>query len=135
MSYMFAQLLPFVRGRQGGLLVLGSANVDESLRGYLTKYEFRPLLPILCSKLLRALSFRYRPIRTEALPPPFYPHPHALDQLLERRHQPDRVHLKDGPQALHCLQPRALPAAHPRRVRPPSFPSRVLRTSVRLLST
>lgn len=39
MSYMFAQLLPFVRGRQGGLLVLGSANVDESLRGYLTKYE------------------------------------------------------------------------------------------------
>lgn len=39
MAYMFAQLLPFVRGRQGGLLVLGSANVDESLRGYFTKYE------------------------------------------------------------------------------------------------
>jgi NAD+ synthase (glutamine-hydrolysing) len=28
-SYMFAQLLPWVRGRSGGLLVLGSANVDE----------------------------------------------------------------------------------------------------------
>ncbi|KAL4066030.1 hypothetical protein V8B97DRAFT_1864885 [Scleroderma yunnanense] len=39
LSYSFAQLLPWVRGRQGGLLVLGSANVDESLRGYLTKYD------------------------------------------------------------------------------------------------
>src|SRR5688572_14457938 len=29
LSYMFAQLLPFVRGKSGGLLVLGSANVDE----------------------------------------------------------------------------------------------------------
>lgn len=28
-SYLFAQLLPWVRGRDGGLLVLGSANVDE----------------------------------------------------------------------------------------------------------
>ncbi|KAK7466402.1 glutamine-dependent NAD(+) synthetase [Stygiomarasmius scandens] len=39
LSYLFAQLLPWVRGRVGGLLVLGSANVDESLRGYLTKYD------------------------------------------------------------------------------------------------
>ncbi|KAK2463654.1 hypothetical protein APHAL10511_004405 [Amanita phalloides] len=39
LAYMFAQLLPWVRGRTGGLLVLGSANVDESLRGYLTKYD------------------------------------------------------------------------------------------------
>ncbi|KAF7794441.1 hypothetical protein EIP86_005575 [Pleurotus ostreatoroseus] len=38
-AYLFAQLLPWVRGRSGGLLVLGSANVDESLRGYLTKYD------------------------------------------------------------------------------------------------
>jgi len=30
-SYLFAQLLPWVRGRDGGLLVLGSANVDERL--------------------------------------------------------------------------------------------------------
>lgn len=29
LAYMFAQLLPFVRGKNGGLLVLGSANVDE----------------------------------------------------------------------------------------------------------
>lgn len=41
MSYMYAQLLPWVRGRStgGGLLVLGSANVDETLRGYFTKYD------------------------------------------------------------------------------------------------
>lgn len=40
-SYLFAQLLPTVRKRKagGGLLVLGSANVDEQLRGYLTKYD------------------------------------------------------------------------------------------------
>lgn len=38
-AYLFAQLLPWVRGKIGGLLVLGSANVDESLRGYLTKYD------------------------------------------------------------------------------------------------
>ncbi|KAI5838087.1 hypothetical protein DFP73DRAFT_565719 [Morchella snyderi] len=39
LAYLFAQLLPWVRGKQGGLLVLGSANVDECLRGYLTKYD------------------------------------------------------------------------------------------------
>ncbi|KZZ88906.1 Glutamine-dependent NAD(+) synthetase [Ascosphaera apis ARSEF 7405] len=40
-AYEFAQLLPTTRGRPGGgsLLVLGSANVGESLRGYLTKYD------------------------------------------------------------------------------------------------
>ena len=39
LAYLFAQLAPWAQGRQGGLLVLGSANVDESLRGYLTKYD------------------------------------------------------------------------------------------------
>lgn len=38
-AYLFAQLMLWVRGRPGGLLVLGSGNVDESLRGYLTKYD------------------------------------------------------------------------------------------------
>ncbi|RYP66798.1 hypothetical protein DL771_007596 [Monosporascus sp. 5C6A] len=40
-AYEFAQILPTTRGRPGGgsLLVLGSANVGESLRGYLTKYD------------------------------------------------------------------------------------------------
>ncbi|KAJ3127900.1 glutamine-dependent NAD(+) synthetase [Nowakowskiella sp. JEL0407] len=39
LAYMFAQLLLWVRGRPGSLLVLGSANVDETLRGYFTKYD------------------------------------------------------------------------------------------------
>ena len=38
-TYEFAQLLPTTRKRPGGggLLVLASANVGESLTGYLTK--------------------------------------------------------------------------------------------------
>jgi len=39
LAYLLAQLLPWVRNRQGFLLVLGSANVDEGLRGYMTKYD------------------------------------------------------------------------------------------------
>ncbi|XP_059479810.1 glutamine-dependent NAD(+) synthetase isoform X2 [Neocloeon triangulifer] len=39
MAYLFAQLMLWVKGRPGGLLVLGSANVDEALRGYMTKYD------------------------------------------------------------------------------------------------
>ena len=36
-GYMLAQLLPWSRNRRGGLLVLGTGNVDEALRGYYTK--------------------------------------------------------------------------------------------------
>jgi NAD+ synthase (glutamine-hydrolysing) len=39
MAYLCAQLLPWCRGRSGFLLVLGSGNVDEALRGYMTKYD------------------------------------------------------------------------------------------------
>ncbi|GJQ83125.1 hypothetical protein Trydic_g15363 [Trypoxylus dichotomus] len=39
LSYLFAQLMLWSRKRPGGLLVLGSANVDEALRGYMTKYD------------------------------------------------------------------------------------------------
>ncbi len=39
LAYLSAQLLPWVRARKGFLLVLGSANVDEALRGYMTKYD------------------------------------------------------------------------------------------------
>jgi NAD+ synthase (glutamine-hydrolysing) len=40
-AYEFASILPTARKRPGGgsLLVLGSANVAESLRGYFTKYD------------------------------------------------------------------------------------------------
>lgn len=39
LAYLNAQLAPAAQGRPGGLLVLGTANVDESLVGYLTKYD------------------------------------------------------------------------------------------------
>merc|ERR1719473_2565945 len=44
MAYYMAQLMPwstdnFEGGGAGSLLVLGSANVDEALRGYYTKYD------------------------------------------------------------------------------------------------
>eukprot|EP00920_Eleutheroschizon_duboscqi_P000806 GHVT01002075.1.p1 GENE.GHVT01002075.1~~GHVT01002075.1.p1 ORF type:complete len:450 (-),score=9.67 GHVT01002075.1:217-1566(-) len=39
LGYLFAGLLPWARGRNGWLLVLATGNVDESLRGYLTKYD------------------------------------------------------------------------------------------------
>ncbi|MCP5097787.1 MAG: NAD(+) synthase [Chloroflexi bacterium] len=39
LAYFFAQLLPWVRGKKGALLVLGTSNVDEALRGYMTKYD------------------------------------------------------------------------------------------------
>ncbi|XP_074523390.1 glutamine-dependent NAD(+) synthetase [Halichoeres trimaculatus] len=39
LAYLFAQLVLWARGSPGGLLVLGSANVDESLTGYFTKYD------------------------------------------------------------------------------------------------
>ena len=32
LAFLLAQLVPWVRGRSGFLLVLGSANVDEALR-------------------------------------------------------------------------------------------------------
>eukprot|EP00794_Sanderia_malayensis_P011791 gene11791-13011_t len=38
-SYLFAQLTMWARGKKGTLIVLGSANVDESLLGYMTKYD------------------------------------------------------------------------------------------------
>lgn len=39
LAYLFAQLLPWLNGRRGSLLVLGTGNVDEALRGYMTKYD------------------------------------------------------------------------------------------------
>ncbi|CEM11116.1 unnamed protein product [Vitrella brassicaformis CCMP3155] len=39
LAYMLAALLPWVRGFKGWLLVLATGNVDEGLRGYLTKYD------------------------------------------------------------------------------------------------
>jgi len=38
-SFLMAQLVPWTKGNQGFLLVLGSSNIAEGLRGYLTKYD------------------------------------------------------------------------------------------------
>jgi NAD+ synthase (glutamine-hydrolysing) len=38
-AYMMAGLIPEYMNKKGFLLVLGSANLDEGLRGYLTKYD------------------------------------------------------------------------------------------------
>jgi NAD+ synthase (glutamine-hydrolysing) len=39
MTYLLAQLTPWNRNQKGFLIVLGSSNLDESLRGFLTKYD------------------------------------------------------------------------------------------------
>lgn len=39
LAFMLASLLPWVQNKSGFFLVLGSSNVDEGLRGYLTKYD------------------------------------------------------------------------------------------------
>ncbi|KAF8028051.1 hypothetical protein BT93_E0843 [Corymbia citriodora subsp. variegata] len=39
LAFMLASLLPWVHSKLGFYLVLGSSNVDEGLRGYLTKYD------------------------------------------------------------------------------------------------
>src|SRR5699024_7716210 len=62
LSYLFAQLMLWARNRPGGLLVLGSANVDEALRGYMTKYDcssadINPIGGISKTDLRRFLNF------------------------------------------------------------------------------
>ncbi|KAG0007070.1 glutamine-dependent NAD(+) synthetase [Modicella reniformis] len=62
LAYLLAQLLPWVRGRSGSLLVLGSANVDECLRGYFTKYDcssadINPIGGISKADLRRFISY------------------------------------------------------------------------------
>jgi NAD+ synthase (glutamine-hydrolysing) len=38
-SYLMAQLVPWSRDEKGFMLVLGTANIAEGLRGYFTKYD------------------------------------------------------------------------------------------------
>lgn len=42
LAFMLASLLPWVHNKPGFYLVLGSSNVDEALRGYLTKVITQP---------------------------------------------------------------------------------------------
>uniref|UniRef100_A0A0N4Z5Y9 Glutamine-dependent NAD(+) synthetase n=1 Tax=Parastrongyloides trichosuri TaxID=131310 RepID=A0A0N4Z5Y9_PARTI len=62
LAYLFAQLSLVGEGRPGNLLVLASANVDESLIGYLTKYDcssadFNPIGSLCKSHLRLLLNF------------------------------------------------------------------------------
>eukprot|EP00871_Galdieria_phlegrea_P002221 jgi/Galph1/29/GphlegSOOS_G4858.1 len=72
-AYFFAQMLPYVRRNKGGsLLVLGSANVDEGLRGYLTKYDcssadINPIGGISKRDLKSFLYFASKPIKENGL--------------------------------------------------------------------
>ncbi|DAZ98464.1 TPA: hypothetical protein N0F65_001165 [Lagenidium giganteum] len=80
MAYLLAQLLPWVRSKTGFLLVLSSANVDEALRGYMTKYDCSSgdLNPIGAvskndlKKLLRwaAVEYSYPTLRQVVEAPP-----------------------------------------------------------------
>uniref|UniRef100_M4B988 Glutamine-dependent NAD(+) synthetase n=1 Tax=Hyaloperonospora arabidopsidis (strain Emoy2) TaxID=559515 RepID=M4B988_HYAAE len=80
MAYLLAQLLPWVRSKTGFLLVLSSGNVDEALRGYMTKYDCSSgdLNPIgavsKCDlkKLLRwaAVRYNYPTLQTVEEAPP-----------------------------------------------------------------
>jgi NAD+ synthase (glutamine-hydrolysing) len=72
LSYLFAQLLPWGIGKQGSLLVLGSANVDEGLRGYLTKYDcsaadINPIGGICKADLKLFLAWAARPVEEGGL--------------------------------------------------------------------
>ncbi|KAI9997165.1 hypothetical protein PInf_000601 [Phytophthora infestans] len=80
MAYLLAQLLPWVRSKTGFLLVLSSGNVDEALRGYMTKYDCSSgdLNPIGAvskgdlKKLLRwaATKYNYPALQTVEEAPP-----------------------------------------------------------------
>ncbi|GAB0498213.1 hypothetical protein MMPV_009554, partial [Pyropia vietnamensis] len=76
LTYLLAQLLPWARSRAAGgptdsslrpLLVLGSANVDEALRGYLTKYDcsaadVNPIGGVAKADLAAFLMWAARPV-------------------------------------------------------------------------
>ncbi|XP_001604185.2 glutamine-dependent NAD(+) synthetase isoform X1 [Nasonia vitripennis] len=89
-AYLFAQLMLWVRGRPGGLLVLGSSNVDEALRGYFTKYDcssadVNPIGGIAKNDLKRFLAFFRKKYN---LP--------AIDQILEAQPTAELEPLQGG---------------------------------------
>lgn len=72
LAYLFAQLSLWSRGKPGGLLVLGSANVDESLTGYFTKYDcssadINPIGGISKTDLKKFLSYYAEHFQVTAL--------------------------------------------------------------------
>lgn len=47
LAFMLASLMPWVQNKSGFFLVLGSSNVDEGLRGYLTKVKKNSIFHVL----------------------------------------------------------------------------------------
>ncbi|XP_023314568.1 glutamine-dependent NAD(+) synthetase isoform X3 [Trichogramma pretiosum] len=89
-AYLFAQLMLWVRNRPGGLLVLGSSNVDEALRGYFTKYDcssadINPIGGIAKTDLKKFLKFFRRKYNIP-----------AIDQILEAPPTAELEPLKEG---------------------------------------
>lgn len=66
LAYMFAQLLLWTRGRYGALLVLGSANVDETYDQHVPHVMAPPDCPLQTPRLLykvRLLKRRHKSYR------------------------------------------------------------------------
>ena len=67
-----AQLVPWTQDQKGFLLVLGTSNICESLRGYMTKYDcssadINPIGGINKSDLKRTLAYLSRELSIPVL--------------------------------------------------------------------
>eukprot|EP00917_Polyrhabdina_sp_WS-2016_P031471 GHVP01067142.1.p1 GENE.GHVP01067142.1~~GHVP01067142.1.p1 ORF type:complete len:668 (+),score=96.76 GHVP01067142.1:31-2004(+) len=73
-SYFLGAILPLCRGQSGFLLILGTGNVDEGLRGYFTKYDcssadLNPIGSISKCDLTRWLRYCSQDFDLESLNP------------------------------------------------------------------
>jgi NAD+ synthase (glutamine-hydrolysing) len=71
-SYLMAQLVPWTQNQKGFLLVLGTSNIAESLRGYMTKYDcssadLNPIGGINKSDLKRTLIYLSNELKVPVL--------------------------------------------------------------------
>jgi NAD+ synthase (glutamine-hydrolysing) len=71
-SYLMAQLVPWTKNQKGFLLVLGTSNIAESLRGYMTKYDcssadLNPIGGINKSDLKRTLVYLSNELKVPVL--------------------------------------------------------------------
>lgn len=123
-GYLLAQLVPWTRGREGFLLVLGSANVDEvraprnapralAPRAHASRARARPATQQHRSDGARAPRRRTRAASGAAAAGTAWLHDQV--RLLGGGPQPDRGHLEDRPQALPSLGRRRPRLSKPAR--------------------
>ncbi|CAD8047094.1 unnamed protein product [Paramecium primaurelia] len=72
LTYLLAQLTPWNNGKKGFLIVLGSSNLDESIRGFLTKYDcssadINPIGSLSKNDLRELLLFCYKTFNFSAI--------------------------------------------------------------------